>query len=120
VTVGGAVAQVESSGYSVCAALVDGTLRCWGSNTFGQLGRGSTTTIGDNELPSTGSAVWLGEPVAAFAEGIMSYHFCAVLESGALKCWGRNDAGQLGYGHTSNLGDGPGEVGPALPAVQVF
>ncbi|MFO8070884.1 MAG: RCC1 domain-containing protein [Polyangia bacterium] len=25
-------------------------------------------------------------------------HFCAVMASGTLRCWGSNDYGQLGYG----------------------
>ena len=50
------------------------------------------------------------------------YHTCARLENGmarALKCWGRNDYGQLGLGDTDDRGDGEGEMGDSLPAVQL-
>lgn len=43
-------------------------------------------------------------------------HVCAVVGV-AMKCWGDNGAAQLGIGDTSDRGDGPGEMGDALPAV---
>ena len=36
-----------------------------------------------------------------------------------LKCFGRNDAGQLGYGDTNNRGDEPDEMGDDLPFVDL-
>ena len=39
--------------------------------------------------------------------------------SGEVKCWGQNNFGQLGYGDTADRGDGPGEMGIALPAVDL-
>ena len=47
------------------------------------------------------------------------YHTCAVLDDDSLKCWGRNDYGQLGLGEFSNRGDGPGEMGDDLPFVDL-
>ncbi|MCH9684062.1 MAG: hypothetical protein K0V04_21695, partial [Deltaproteobacteria bacterium] len=120
VDVGGPVTAVESHAWTTCAALADGTMRCWGQGNFGGTARGNTETIGDDEVPATGPAVDLGEPIVAFGEAGYSISWCALLQSGALKCWGHNGGGQLGYGHTENLGDDPGEVGPNLPAVQVF
>ena len=43
------------------------------------------------------------------------YHACARLDDGTVKCWGRNEFGQLGLGDTLHRGDGPGEMGAALP-----
>ena len=34
-----------------------------------------------------------------------SAHTCALLESGAVSCWGRGVEGQLGYGNSNNIGD---------------
>ena len=43
-----------------CALLDNGTVRCWGDGTFGRLGYGNTTTIGDNETPGSVGPVDLG------------------------------------------------------------
>lgn len=74
-----------------CAGTDAGAAKCWGSNTSGQLGNGT----------STGSPVPV--QVAVLAAGVRALdagvdHTCALTDGGPLYCWGANSAGQLGNG----------------------
>jgi alpha-tubulin suppressor-like RCC1 family protein len=106
--------------------LNDGSIKCWGWNYSdwscgGQLGLGDTQNRGDgpNEMGDNLPAINLGtgKTAAAIAAGV--YHNCALLEDGSVKCWGCNHRGQLGLGHTQDRGDGPGEMGDNLPAIDL-
>jgi cysteine-rich repeat protein len=109
VPLGAKATAVAAGGNDTCAILQDGSLRCWGLNDYGQLGLGNTNTIGDNELPSAAVAqVSLGDTAAAVAAG--GEHTCAILGMGSLgsssvRCWGRNNVGQLGLGNATEIGD---------------
>lgn len=86
-----------------CVLLADGAVRCWGPGTFGRLGTGSTTTIGDDEPASAGKPVALGGKAVAITAGAM--HTCALLDTKRVRCWGRGNDGQLGYGSPDDVGD---------------
>lgn len=88
-----------------CALLDSGNIKCWGDNNFGQLGYGNKEHIGDNEDLSGLAIVPIGAPIQQMDISTISNHTCAALTNGDLKCWGSNNFGQLGYGHTDNLGD---------------
>lgn len=84
-------AAALSAGYNhACALLSDGTMRCWGDNTSGQLGNASITGS------ATPSAVTGLSGVLAMSVG--AFHTCALLQDHTVKCWGANDSGQLGDG----------------------
>ncbi len=97
-----------------CAFLSDQSVRCWGSNYAGQLGNGNVENVGDDELPSSVDAltVTAGLTVKVITAG--DTHTCALLSDGTVKCWGRSNFGQLGYGNTTAIGDDelPTSVGP--------
>ena len=80
-----------------CALLTGGAIKCWGYNgdnagngMGGQLGDGTTT---DSAVPVDVSGISTATSIA-----LGSYHSCAVLSGGAVKCWGHNSKGELGDG----------------------
>ncbi len=105
----GAPAQALAAGQDhVCALLVSGAVRCWGANSYGQLGYNNTANVGDGVGPSIIAAgdVPLGGAAVQIAVG--AFHSCALMADRALYCWGRNSTGQLGYNNVENVGDGSG------------
>ena len=97
-----------ATGYAhTCVLLTNDAVRCWGDNSSGQLGYGHTNRIGDNETPADVGDVDLGLSMGVKVTQIAAggRHTCALLDSGAVRCWGTNFRGQLGYGHTGTIGD---------------
>ncbi len=88
------VKQIAVGGDHACALTTSNAVKCWGDNSIGQLGDNTTT---NRKTPVQVSGLTSG--VASIGSG--SYHTCAVLESGAVKCWGYNGSGRLGDGTTT-------------------
>jgi len=93
-----------------CALGSDGTEVCWGSNSFGQLGKGSAA---DSATPVAVSGLSGGIDIAAGGNAV---HSCAVLSDGTVRCWGGNFLGQLGNGSTNGSNTPVAVVGNVLPA----
>ena len=111
----GRTAQAVATGaYHSCALLDDGSVRCWGYGTSGQLGYGATATIGDDETPAAAGPVDLGPGRTARAISAGSVHTCAVLDNGSVRCWGYGEDGRLGTASTATIGDDetPGSIAP--------
>lgn len=92
------VTQIAAGNNHSCAILVGGLLKCWGGNESGELGNGSTTP---SSIPV--DVVGLDAPVLAVALSsgvgyVGASSTCALLDGGAVKCWGNNAYGQLGTG----------------------
>lgn len=103
-----------------CALLSDGTVKCWGWGLYGQHGLGNGNTVGDNggemaNLPP----VNLGSGKVAVAIDAGSFHTCALLSDGKVKCWGNNGSGRLGYGDLQSRGTKPEDMGDMLPTVDL-
>jgi cysteine-rich repeat protein len=103
VNVGGTVIQIAAGYTHTCALLDTGNVRCWGDGGYGQLGYGDTNNIGDNETPASAGDVNVGGTVVQVAAGYA--HTCALLDTGAVRCWGAGSSGRLGYGNINNIGD---------------
>jgi serine/threonine protein kinase/alpha-tubulin suppressor-like RCC1 family protein len=122
VQVGGTPMEISAGKYNTCVVLDDGKLRCWGWNSVGQLGLGNTEDLGDDEIPTSVDPIDVGGKVEQVSVG--RRHVCALLDEGRVRCWGWNNKGQLGYGHTRNIGDDEtpadaGDVELSAPAVAV-
>lgn len=122
VDVGGTVTQLVAGDLHTCALLQSGAVRCWGAGAQGQLGYANTNNVGDDETPASVGDVPLGAKASALAAG--QYHTCALLQSGAVRCWGAGSAGRLGYGNTSSIGDNEtpasaGDVPLGAPALTI-
>lgn len=96
VDLGGPAQQIAAGYFGTCAILEGGTLRCWGST-------GGYPGTPDVESPAMIGDIDIGGEVVAIAAGQTEY--CAILVDGSLRCWGENSHGQLGYGHTDEVGD---------------
>ena len=80
--------KISLGAYHSCAIQVGGTIECWGKNSSGQLGDG---TSNDTTTPVKVNGITSALMVAAG-----SGHSCALLSGGTIKCWGANTVGQLG------------------------
>ncbi len=79
-------------GNFACALIKDGTVQCWGSNAYGQLGAGPNVNV-DATRP---------QPVPGLANvaqlSVGDTFVCALIDSGTVSCWGMNSYGELGDG----------------------
>ncbi|NRA04556.1 MAG: chromosome condensation regulator RCC1 [Myxococcales bacterium] len=87
--------SILAGGVHTCAQLASGSLSCWGDNSQGQLGNGTTIA---SATPTAVSG--LGGLVQSFSVG--QRHSCAVLVGGSVRCWGDNTSGQIGDGTTQD------------------
>ena len=103
------VQKISAGGVHACALMTIGTVRCWGSNYEGQLGIGSAPADPLNTTPDCDTQVSnscrslpvivsLGDTATDVSAG--GAETCALLNGGALQCWGYNGVGQIGNGTT--------------------
>lgn len=117
---GRTVKKVSAGSNSTCAILDNDTLKCWGYNFYGQLGRDTTTNVGNTagSMGDTLAVVNLGAGRTAKDVSQGLDHTCVILDNNTLKCFGRNNRGQLGKDSTTTLGDTAGEMA-ALTAINL-
>ncbi|MFZ3321983.1 MAG: hypothetical protein WA190_06390 [Usitatibacter sp.] len=88
---------------SNCVVTTAGGVMCWGENTYGGLGDGTTI---DRSSP----VAVLGMSSGVVQVGLGSDYACALTSTGKVSCWGYNLYGQLGIGTTTNQ-SAPASVG---------
>ena len=127
---GRTVKQLAGYGSGYCALLDNDTVVCWGRNhegnlgTGGPLGTGDTNDVGDEpgEMGNALKPIDFGTGLTALKLSDNSSgwgHMCALLSNNRVKCWGHGKYGALGTGDRHNRGDEPGEMGDALPFVDL-
>jgi hypothetical protein len=99
VPIGGKVKQLSSMAANSCAVLIDGRVRCWGSNKHGALGydKRSAETVGNGTGPTilaAGDVNVGGKVKSVSTNGSLT---CAVMETGGVRCWGSEEKMKLGY-----------------------
>jgi alpha-tubulin suppressor-like RCC1 family protein len=99
------VKTLAAGGDHTCALFTDGTVKCWGDNSYGELGDGVATldsgidgAIVVNARPVV--VAGLSKNVTGIAVG--DYHTCARIADGTARCWGSNSTGALGDGTTKD------------------
>jgi cysteine-rich repeat protein len=116
------VVQLSLGNSYSCARFGDGTVRCWGQGDYGQLGNGSTASIGSQDVPVIGelSAIDL-QGASAVDLDAGHVHTCVVLDTQGVACWGYNNEGQLGDGNSPNSNSLPKfpSLGVGVEAEQV-
>jgi len=85
---------VSSLWFTTCTRRNDGTVECWGNNTYCNCGRGISsfwTTAG----PVSGLS-------GVIALSLGAQHGCALLNDGTARCWGANHGGQVSASYQSD------------------
>jgi alpha-tubulin suppressor-like RCC1 family protein len=86
--------SITAGAVHTCALLADGSAKCWGLNTSGQLGISNTAPSNTAPTPVLGGGgSFTARDIAAGRN-----HTCAVRANGTVACWGSNDSGQIGDG----------------------
>ncbi len=95
-----AFVEIGAGVQHTCAASAGLSVYCWGGNSFGVLGNGSTT--GTQLVPARVAGT---TEFAGVATGLS--HTCARTRGGAPVCWGRNNSGQIGDNTTGGTKPSP-------------
>ncbi len=94
------IAHLRAGSQHTCAVLTNGTARCWGANSLGALGDGSTS---NSSLPRTVQSVATGSTLHNVVDAALGfYHSCFLIGDGTARCTGYNGFGQLGNNSTAD------------------
>ncbi len=108
------VTNLAAGGFHTCVTTKSGQAYCWGTNTYGQLGDGTT----DQRLGATLAELLNGDPLLNVTAIVAGYnHTCTLNKTGSVLCWGDNQYGQLGDGTTDQREGAVLSGGGVLPTI---
>lgn len=81
-----------------CAVIADGTVRCWGTNFFGELGIGKWSQSFSKRTDQPVQVLGIDNAVSIVGISGQAGQACALLADGGVKCWGLNCSGEVGNG----------------------
>ncbi len=116
------VIDIASNHKTNCALFSNGKVKCWGDDWAGALGYPANDEIGNDpgEMQNIPDIDFGGTGLVKKIYGQDSVadggKFCAIMSDDALKCWGYNTNGFLGYGDVfEHIGDSTGEIAAQSP-----
>jgi len=117
------IAMIAAGFEHTCALTSTGGVTCWGNNSSGQLGDGTTSgpdtcfTIGDYCDATPVNVSGLASGITAITAG--GAHTCALTSGGEVLCWGDDQLGQLGDGGTANRATPVGVSGLSAGVIEI-
>ncbi|MBN2161226.1 MAG: hypothetical protein JW807_17695 [Spirochaetes bacterium] len=81
--------NISAGNHHTCTLDESGHAWCWGRNTYGELGNGTSSDFQNTPTPVSG-----GHSFSAITTGY--YHTCGITDTGDAYCWGYNNYGQAG------------------------
>ena len=102
---GGTWTSVSMKNYHACAVRTNGSLSCWGTDEYNQLGNGDQNDLyKTSPTASTSASTWKALSSGGSDQfATQSGQACAIRSDDTIWCWGSNDQGQLGIGTTGGF-----------------
>lgn len=102
------IVELRAGGGGTCARKSDGTLWCWGGNSFGGLGNGSLDPDGVRQSDDPVQVSIIDDAIRLASTGYLTW--CTLRSDRTVWCWGSNQRGALGNGEDSAAGGSNGQV----------
>jgi hypothetical protein len=88
--------------HSICALTQGGSVVCWGDDTDGQIGPNGGASMCNGGSPCSPTPATVAGVNNATAVSVGNGFACALVQSGAVECWGNNADGELGHAETNS------------------
>jgi alpha-tubulin suppressor-like RCC1 family protein len=89
------VRSVTTGALTTCALLTTGSIDCWGDDSYGEIGNGTTDGPNEGGYDTPQAVTGITDATSVASAGVS---FCALLTTGSVDCWGADAYGELGNG----------------------